>query len=70
MKMQFITPGQQRQVQLLGIDAEAVSRPQLDDLTIVFINIGFIPQGSHRLIFYPFQLGIHIIGLHRIIQIP
>ena len=70
VKVECVSPRNDRQIQVLGVDAELVSWAELYDISIVFKDIGFITQRSLRLVANCFESRRQIISFDGTLQRP
>ena len=68
MQVQLIAPGHQRQVQLLGVDAEAMPRPKTDDIAAFLEQLGLVAQAAYSLVPGMLETGFDIVSLDVILQ--
>ncbi len=68
VQAQRVTTGQQSQVEFLGVDTEAVTRPQPDDIAAAFEQLTLVAQTAHCLIPRALEPRLDIISLDVVVQ--
>ena len=68
VQAQRVTTGQQGQVEFLGVDAEAVTRPQPDDIAATFEQFTLVAQTTHCLIPRALEPRLNVISLDVVVQ--
>ena len=63
---QHVATRQQRQVERLRVDAEAMPRAELDDVAAFLEQVAAIAQRAHRIVPRSLDARLDVIGLHRI----
>ena len=68
MDRQRVTTRQQGQVQRLGVDAEAMARPQPHHVAARLVQITAVTQLAHRLVTHALQARFDVVGLDVVMQ--